>query len=95
MYADPRDQLPDDHPCKRAKVLQAALDKLLTGAEEAQVRNGDQWLSFHPTNVKELKAQLISAQRDCRVLCGGSHAYRSTPARLPFGSYGFGPDRYR
>jgi hypothetical protein len=55
-----------DDPCAMLPQLRAALYGLMSGQARAQVRNGDQWLTWHQGNVKELKSEV----RRLEIICG-------------------------
>ena len=57
-----------DDPCAMLPQLRAAMYALLAGQARAQVRNGDQWLTWHQGNVKELKSEV----RRLEIICGAN-----------------------
>jgi hypothetical protein len=58
----------NDDPCAALPILRGALYDLMTGKAKSQVRFGDQWLSFHNGNVKELRAEI----RRLETMCGSN-----------------------
>ncbi|MEH2476194.1 hypothetical protein V1281_002636 [Nitrobacteraceae bacterium AZCC 2161] len=56
----------NDNPCAALPMLRSALYDLMGGKTKSQVRFGDQWLSFHNGNVKELRAEV----RRLEIICG-------------------------
>jgi hypothetical protein len=66
-----------DDPCALLSQLRGALYQLMTGQQRAQVRNGEQWLTFHQGNVKELRAEV----RRLEMICG-ANAFRPRAVRV-------------
>jgi hypothetical protein len=54
-----------DNPCSMIPVLRGALFDLMSGKGRSQIRFGDQWLSFHNGNVKELRAEIARLEIMC------------------------------
>jgi hypothetical protein len=54
-----------DDPCALLPQLRAALYALMTGQQRQQVRHGDQWLTWHQGNVKELRAEVRRLEAIC------------------------------
>ena len=85
-----------DNPCAMLPILRGALYDLMTGKTRSQVRFGENWLSFHNGNVKELRAEIRKLETIC--LNGQpSNAGRATQVghfNPALASYGFGRNRY-
>lgn len=63
-----------DDPCAFLPQLRAALYQLLAGQARAQVRNGEQWLTWHRADVKTLQHEV----RRLETICGANaHAGRA------------------
>jgi hypothetical protein len=62
-----------DDPCAFLSQLRAALYQLLAGQARAQVRNGDQWLTWHRADVKALQHEV----RRLETICGAGNAGRA------------------
>jgi hypothetical protein len=80
-----------DDPCAFLSQLRAALYQLLAGQARAQVRNGDQWLTYHRADVKALQHEV----RRLETICGpGANAGRAirvgpyAPFNAPYGRRG-------
>jgi hypothetical protein len=80
-----------DNPCAYLPVLRGALYKLMSGEAKSQVRFGDQDLSFHNGNVKELRAEIRKLEAMCAQ---GGRAERVGPRFNP-STYGGGHGRFR
>ena len=85
-----------DNPCAMLSVLRGALYDLMTGKARSQVRFGENWLSFHNGNIKELRAEIRMLETMC--LNGQpSNAGRATQVgrfNPALASYGFGRNCY-
>jgi hypothetical protein len=57
-----------DNPCAMLPQLRAALYQLLAGEARAQVRNGEQWLTWHQGNAKALQREV----RRLEAICEGT-----------------------
>ena len=81
-------------PCQQLSVMQSALYSLLAGKTRAQVRFGDQWVSYHNGNVKELRAEVRRLEAICTDMQtgGAGRAVQAGPRRV---SDGFYNGRYR
>ncbi len=64
-YAPPPSAAAMDNPCAALPVLRNALYNLMAGETKSQVRFGDQWLTFHNGNVKELRAEIRKLEAMC------------------------------
>lgn len=62
-----------DDPRERLRVLRAALDQILCGQQRAQIRYGDQWLTWHKTNVAALQSEVQRLE----IICGERRVMRS------------------
>jgi hypothetical protein len=67
----------DASACAMLPKLRAALFSLMAGQARSQIRHGDQWLTFHQGNVKELRAEV----RRLELLCG-PNAHRGRALRV-------------
>jgi len=54
-----------DDPRERLRVLRAALDQILCGQQRAQIRYGDQWLSFHRADMRALQDEVRRLEFIC------------------------------
>lgn len=66
-----------DNPCQFLPQLRGALYQLMAGQQKAQVRFGDQWVTWHKANVAELRAEV----RRLEYICG------NTPRAVRVGNY--------
>ncbi|WP_407194294.1 hypothetical protein [Bradyrhizobium sp. STM 3566] len=76
-----------DNPCAFLPQLRAALYQLLAGQARAQVRNGDQWLTFHRADVKTLQHEVRRLETICESGMNVGRAVRVgpyVPARWPY-----------
>lgn len=62
-----------DDPCAFLPQLRAALYQLLAGQARAQVRNGEQWLTFHRSDAVALRQEV----RRLEVICGAGGQARA------------------
>ncbi|MET4603269.1 hypothetical protein ABIB90_002747 [Bradyrhizobium sp. JR4.1] len=79
-----------DNPCALLSALRAAYYQLLTGQARAQVRNGDQWLTWHRSDVKTLQHEIRRLESICEAGVNVGRAVRVGPYVLSHR-----PHRYR
>jgi hypothetical protein len=72
-----------DDPCALLPQLRAALYQLMAGQARSQVRNGEQWLTWHQGNVKELRAEVRRLELLCSANANAGRAIRVGPY-VPF-----------
>jgi hypothetical protein len=70
-------------------ALRAAYYQLLAGQARAQVRNGDQWLTWHRSDVKTLQHEIRRLETICEAGVNVGRAVRVGPY-VPMGGH-----RYR
>jgi hypothetical protein len=68
-----------DDPCALLPQLRAALYQLLSGQARAQVRNGDQWLTWHRSDVKTLQHEVRRLENICGYAANQGRAIRVGP----------------
>lgn len=66
-----------DNPCAFLPQLRAAMYQLMAGQARAQVRNGDQWLTWHRSDLKALQHEVRRLETTC-----GAAAYRGRAVRV-------------
>lgn len=54
-----------DNPCAVLPLLRGALYQLMSGQGRAQVRFGEQWVTYHAGNAKELRAEIRKLETIC------------------------------
>ncbi len=63
-----------DDPCAMLPQLRAALYQLMAGQSRAEVRNGEQWQTWHRGSAKELQREVRRLELICN--CTGGRAVR-------------------
>lgn len=76
-----------DNPCAMLSALRAAYYQLLAGQARAQVRNGDQWLTWQRSDVKTLQQEIRRLETICEAGMNAGRAVRVgpyVPSHWPF-----------
>lgn len=76
-----------DNPCAMLSALRAAYYQLLAGQARAQIRNADQWLTFHRSDAKTLQHEIRRLETICEAGVKVGRAVRVgpyVPSHRPF-----------
>lgn len=68
-----------DNPCAMLSALRAAYYQLLAGQARAQVRNGDQWLTWQRSDAKTLEREIRRLEIICETGVNVGRAVRVGP----------------